>query len=159
MGRPDLKVVKALLVRDKEGKRIVLKPFRAIFSGDFPEVCIKDGLKAGCLEPASADAGIPAEAKPEIETRTHEGLDEAALDALDAQSLLVMVLERIKSEKEQKAVSAYLSGSEDLKGLCVSFLLASFSDRDTFVSTVSEVADEAPAVAEIPEPPKNMLGK
>jgi hypothetical protein len=187
----------SLRIRDKDNVRIALDPGTIVNDSDLWPAAFKDACEHGWLvavEQPDAPEGTddnPLQTAfhnlapngegyldeddsdetpvPEIVTKTHEdNLDADALDALDADSLLVMVGERVEEGRE--AVQSALQYLDDPKASAIEFLLASYSERDEFVAACVEQADEQAKVDEVvaeveeadealPPMPENRLGK
>jgi hypothetical protein len=172
--------------RDKDNQRISLKTNQIVTADDLSPAVFADLVEQGwieCIEPEAVEApegtdGNPLrtafhpveqgeEPKPVTVEQEH-GLDADALDALDAESLLVMVGERVEEGRE--AVQTALRGLEDPKASAIEFLLSDYADQQEFIAACVEQAEEQEKVEkvidevkgldeELPPKPKSMIGK
>lgn len=126
------------------------------------------------LRPAPERVPLEVKKKPEPSnvTKTNEGMDAAALDSLDLDSLLVSVSERVKTVELKKPVIDTIKGMDDPKGSAIAFLTSDYSEQAEFLVVIEKTAKEAADLAaddnteaaapeaeeELPSLPKNMLG-
>ena len=161
-------------VRDSKNKSFILSLGTVVDKGDLSPVafadCVERGLlvQVGQITPeqarrtaaqATADAareeskvknaGALARLPEPLATREIEGLDEKALRSLDLDSLLVSVVERVKTQELQRPVADAIKGMDDPKEGAIAFLTAKFEQQAEFIDKVSElVAERAAAEAD-----------
>jgi hypothetical protein len=88
---------------------------------------------------------------PDIATKDIEGLDENALAALDVDSLLVSVVERVKSPDLRKPVVDTIKGMSDPKASAIAFLTAKYEEQADFIDEVEKLVKELKERAEAEE--------
>jgi len=163
-------------VRDLKNKAFVLSLGKIVTEEDLAPVAFADCVERGLLVPVDQitptqaaavavqavanaareegkekHAGELARLPEPLATREIEGLDEKALRSLDLDSLLVSVIERVKTQELQRPVADAIKGMDEPKEGAIAFLTAKFEQQAEFIDKVAELVAERAAADEANE--------